>query len=70
MAKIEWMKYITLGAGAVLAPALVAMIPGVPGMLANIPYWGQQLVGGITLGGAVLSMTGVGIVDYFMLKRR
>jgi len=70
MAKIEWMKYITLGAGAALAPAVVAMIPGGTGMLANIPYWGQALVGGVTLGTAVLAMAGVGLVDYFMLKGR
>jgi len=59
-------KYLALGAGAVAAPIVVAMIPGVSGILGNqILTTGWS---GITVGGVLLAAVGVGVVDQLMGK--
>jgi len=66
MAKLDMKsvtKYLGLGAGAVGVPALLANVGQVSSMLANIPFWNQALIQGITVGGIVLASAGVGMVD-------
>ena len=59
MAKIDFVKYAALGAGAVAVPAFL----GGMAFLASIPFLDTVLFQGITIGGIVLSGLGVGAVD-------
>lgn len=72
MAKLNMesaMKYLVVGGVAVAAAPLVAMIPGVPGILANIPFWGQAILGTLTIGNIVLGGVGAGVVDQLVYKK-
>ena len=69
MAKIEWVKYLVVGGAAVAAAPLIAMIPGVPAMLANVPFWNQAIMGTLTIGSIVLGGVGAGVVDQLVYKK-
>ncbi len=66
--KIEYIKYLGMGAGAVLAPKLVGMVPQVGEMLANVPFVGDPLWEGITAVSVVFAGLGVALVDMLMNK--
>jgi mannose/fructose/N-acetylgalactosamine-specific phosphotransferase system component IIC len=65
MAKIDYMKYVALGAGAVAVPKLVMGVGFLADIVAKIPDWGIQ---GITVAGVALASVGVGVVDHFIYK--
>lgn len=71
MAKLDMemtTKYLALGAGAAAVPAIVANFGTFATTLANIPFWGQAIMG-ITVGGVVMASVGVGLVDQFFFSK-
>ena len=57
--KFDALKYVVLGAGAVLAPALLGSVVG------SISFLGTAIWNGITIGGILLA--GVGVAAFDML---
>jgi hypothetical protein len=61
MAKIDFVKYIALGAGAVAVPALV----GNMAFLSSVGFLDYAVYAGITVKGILLAAVGAGVVDHF-----
>jgi len=60
--KIDYVKYLALGAGAVAVPAFI-MGTGFAATLDKIPMWGTALYQAVTVGGIVLAGAGAALVD-------
>lgn len=67
MVNIDWIKYLVYGAGAAVVPVLASQFASE--WLVKIPMWGQDLWGGLTLGGIVLAGAGVLLVDQLVYKK-